>query len=300
MRTFHIGGTANLVDSSLDREQLQRHGEDQEPRDGQGLERPAHRHDPHHVGLHHRPVGQGAGGAQDRLRRPPVRRRRRYREARHQARDVGSLHPSDPVGSQRYRRFRGSDRRRFGARADRRNEGHVEPRHRRLARDAEGRRAEARDRHQGQQGQADQGRARRRCPLPALGRCRAFRRSWCRSEGRRRACAYPDVVGEAERHHRRSAARCRTLRGAPSEGSRDPGRDLRHRRVRQGLQEQAAHQHQAGRRDQGNRGIPHSARQEPCRPERRSRRARRLRLRRQPGTARHPCHQGRSRNSPTT
>ena len=60
-------------------------------------------------------------------------------------------------------------------------------------------------------------------------------------EGRRRAGAYPAGLRQAERHHGRSAARGGTLRGTPSEGSRDHRGDLRHDRVRQGLQEQAAH-----------------------------------------------------------
>ena len=72
-------------------------------------------------------------------------------------------------------------------------------------------------------------------------------------QGRRRAGAYPDRVAEVRRHHGRSAARGRAVRGAPAEGSRDHRGDLRHGRVRQGLQEQAAHHHQAGRRERRSR-----------------------------------------------
>ena len=144
-------------------------------------------------------------------------------------------------------RLRGSHRRRLGARADGRDEGHHQSRHRRLARFAAQRRPEAGDRRQGQQGQADQGGARRRCSLPAAGRRHSVGRAGRGREGGRRAGTYPDLVGALGRHHRRSAARCGAVRGSPSEGSRDHRGDLRHDRVRQGLQEQAAHHHQAGR-----------------------------------------------------
>ena len=106
---------------------------------------------------------------------------------------------------------------------------------------------------QGRQGQADQAAARRRCPLPAAGRRHSVGRAGCAGEGRRRAGAYPDRVGQVGRHHRRSAARRRAVRGAPSEGSRDHRGDLGHGRVRQGLQEQAAHHDQAGRRERRSR-----------------------------------------------
>ena len=39
MRTFHIGGAANFVDSSFIESQLQRHDQDQEPRHRQGQPR---------------------------------------------------------------------------------------------------------------------------------------------------------------------------------------------------------------------------------------------------------------------
>ena len=77
------------------------------------------------------------------------------------------------------------------------------------------------------------------------------------------------------------------------EGQRHHRRDHRHRRVRQGLQEQAAHHHQARRRERRVEGVPDPARQEPGGAARRPHREGRLRLRRPPGAARHPGHQGR-------
>ena len=65
-------------------------------------------------------------------------------------------------------------------------------------------------------------------------------------EGRRRAGAYPARRHQDPRHHRRSAARGRTVRGPQAEGLRDHQRDRRPRRVRQGLQDQAPHRRGAG------------------------------------------------------
>ena len=70
-------------------------------------------------------------------------------------------------------------------------------------------------------------------------------RSQREGEGRRRAGPYPDRVRQVGRHHRWSAARRRAVRGPAAEGSRDHRRDLGDGRVRQGLQEQAAHRHPA-------------------------------------------------------
>ena len=155
-------------------------------------------------------------------------------------------------------------------------------------------RPEARHRHQGGEGrQAGAGGARRRRALPAARRGDPLGRPARQGEGRRRAGAHPDRLGQDRRHHRRSAARGGAVRGAPSEGQRHHRGDLRHGGVRQGLQEQAAHHHQAGRRECRVQGIPDPARQEPGRAARRPHREGRLRLRRPPRAARHPRHQGR-------
>ncbi len=97
------------------------------------------------------------------------------------------------------------------------------------------------------------------------------------------------------RHHRRSAARRRALRGAPAEGSRDYRGNLRHRAVRQGLQEQAApldHPERGGRRA---RRISHPEGQAHPSTGRRRRREGRLHRRRQSGAPRHSGDQGRRR-----
>ena len=60
-------------------------------------------------------------------------------------------------------------------------------------------------------------------------------------QGRRRAGAHPAGILEDPRHHRRSAAGRRVVRGAQAQGFRDHQRKRGPRRVRQGLQDQAAH-----------------------------------------------------------
>ena len=66
-------------------------------------------------------------------------------------------------------------------------------------------------------------------------------------EGGRRDRAHSDRERQDPRHHRRSAAGGGAVRGAPAEGGGDHRRDLRHHPLRQGLQEQASRDHRAGR-----------------------------------------------------
>ena len=87
--------------------------------------------------------------------------------------------------------------------------------------------------------EAAQAGARRRCPLRAGGRCHHLGRSRRPCEGGRRDRAYPDRKRQDPRHHRRSAAGGGAVRGAQAEGCGDHRRDRRHRALRQGLQEQA-------------------------------------------------------------
>ena len=91
----------------------------------------------------------------------------------------------------------------------------------------------------------------------------------------RRDRAYPDRKRQDPRHHRRSAAGGGAVRGAQAEGRGGDRRDVRHRAVRQGLQEQAPAQHRAEREGRGARGISHSRRASTsiCRTATPSRRA---------------------------
>ncbi len=66
-------------------------------------------------------------------------------------------------------------------------------------------------------------------------------------EGGRRHRAYPDRERQDARHHRRSAAGRRTVRGAAAEGIRGHRGNLRHGPLRPRLQEQAAHHDRADR-----------------------------------------------------
>ena len=62
-------------------------------------------------------------------------------------------------------------------------------------------------------------------------------------EGGRRDRAHSDRKRQDARHHRRSAAGGRAVRGATAEGGRDHRRNVRHHPLRQGLQEQASRHH---------------------------------------------------------
>jgi DNA-directed RNA polymerase subunit beta' len=93
--------------------------------------------------------------------------------------------------------------------------------------------------------QDPQARSRWRSPLPACGRCDHLGRSGRPREGGRRYCAYSDGERQDSRHHRRSAAGGGAVRSAQAEGSRNHRRDRRNGAVRQGLQEQAPHHDRA-------------------------------------------------------
>ena len=99
--------------------------------------------------------------------------------------------------------------------------------------------------------------------------------------------------GQDARHHRRSAACRRIVRGAPAEGSRDHRRSLGHRAVRPRLQEQDPHLDRPARGRWRARRISHSEGQAHPPAGRRHRREGRLHRRRQSGAARHPGDQGR-------
>ena len=86
---------------------------------------------------------------------------------------------------------------------------------------------------------------RRRGALPARRRHHPLGRSGRQGEGGRRHRAHSDRKRQDPRHHRRSAAGGGAVRGAPAEGGRDHRGDLRHDPLRQGLQEQAPRDHRA-------------------------------------------------------
>ena len=132
-----------------------------------------------------------------------------------------------------------------------------------------------------------------RGPLPAVGRRRPLGRSGFEGEGRRHPGPYPARKRQDPRHHRRSAACCGAVRGAPSQGSRDHRGNLGPRRIRPRLQEQAPHPHRSAGRDGRGRGVSDPEGQAPSRPGRRLHREGRVHHGRQPGAARHSGDQGR-------
>ena len=111
MRTFHIGGAAQISEQSFIEFELRGHDPDQEPQRGAELERRSRLHDPQH--------GDDRGGSgRHRARRSPhpVRRPHEGRRGRpHQARPahgrVGSLHAADPHRGRGRDRLRGFGRR---------------------------------------------------------------------------------------------------------------------------------------------------------------------------------------------
>ena len=110
--------------------------------------------------------------------------------------------------------------------ADRRVDRHHQARGHRLAGKSAQQRPEADDPGQGQGRQVAEERPRwRGSALPAAGRDDPVGRARSRGQGRRRARAYPDGKRQDARHHRRSAAGGGAVRGAASEGPRDHRRD---------------------------------------------------------------------------
>ena len=162
----------------------------------------------------------------------------------------------------------------------------------RLARQPARRRPQAGNGDQGQEGQDPQAVARRRSPLSAAGGCHPVGRTRPSGVGRRRARPHSDGERQDARHHRRSAAGCRVVRGAASQGSCHHRRNLRHGAARPRLQEQAADHHHARRRGRAGR-VPDPQGPASCRAGGRPHRKGRVPARRPPGAARHPCHQGR-------
>ncbi len=140
-------------------------------------------------------------------------------------------------------------------------------------------RPEACHRRQGRQGQADQGGARRRCSLSAAGRRHSVGGAGCGREGGRRAGAYPDLVGHARAT---SPAVCRAspscsrlaVRRITRSSRRSPARSSSARTTRT-----SSASHIKPDDDNAEAGrVPDPARQELGGATRRPHRARRLRL----------------------
>ena len=113
-----------------------------------------------------------------------------------------------------------------------------------------------------------------------------------RARGRRHR-PHLDQQRQDPRHHRRSAAGGGAVRGAPAEGSRDHRRDLRHGAVRARLQEQAAPDHRAERGGRRVGRVPDPEVEAHPSAGRRRHREGRVHRRRQSRPARHSRHQGR-------
>ncbi len=218
MRTFHIGGTAQLADSSFIEFKLC--GQDRDPQPQRSARQPESPgcHEPQYVGRGSGRRRQGSGHLQDHPGRPYEGGRGRHDPARPASGGVGPVYPPDPDRSGRQCRFRGSARGPVGQRADRRDDGYHPPRHCRLACQSEGQCAASGGDRQGQEGQAAQAAAWRRCALSALGGCDPVDRAQPACESGRRACTYSAGVGQDARHHGRSAARGGAVRGTPAEG----------------------------------------------------------------------------------
>ncbi len=148
------------------------------------------------------------------------------------------------------------------------------------------------DGHPRQGRQDRQARARRRGPLPPAGRRHHRGRSGRQGQGRRRARPHLDRERQDARHHGRSAARGGAVRGAPAEGRGDHRGEVGHDPVRARLQEQAPPDADPARRLGGGRVPDPEGQAHPLAGRRRGR-GRRLHRRRQPGAARHPGDQGR-------
>ena len=133
MRTFHIGGAAQIADSSFIESNF-----DGTVRVRKPAPRPQRRGRPHghgpQRGHRHRGLGRrGAGGAPRPVRRAAEGRRGRQDQARAADRRMGSLHASDHDRGRRRGGLRGSRRGPFLDRDDRRGHRHRQAHGHRLA-----------------------------------------------------------------------------------------------------------------------------------------------------------------------
>ena len=156
-------------------------------------------------------------------------------------RRMGSVHDPDHHREGRHRALRRSDRGCLDARGGRRGDRHLLEGRDRLEAAAARRRSAAARHAARRSGRAPDARQRAGGALLPAGRCDPVDRQRRRGQGRRRAGADPAGILQDARHHRRSAAGGRAVRGAQAQGFRDHQRIRGARRIRQGLQDQAAH-----------------------------------------------------------
>ena len=172
MRTFHIGGAAQIseqsfIESNFDGKSIKIKATSRRQELGRRLDR----HGPQHGRRGRRSGRHRARRASHPVRRAHAGRRRRQDQARPAHRRMGSVHPADPHRGRRHRRLRGPGRRSVDVGSARRVDRHRQARGHRLAHGSS-RAADLRPAivDQGQGRQDPQARARRRRPLPARGR----------------------------------------------------------------------------------------------------------------------------------
>ncbi len=293
MRTFHIGGAAQLADQSFIEFELRRRGDDSESKRRAQLERRSDGDGAQRRGRDHRQERRRACGASPFVRRAPQGRRGRQDQAGPADRRMGSVHPSAHDRDRRRGRLRGSVGQSVDVRAGGRSDRHRQAHCHRLALVGAHRESEARNRHQGRGRQDPEAAARRRRALPSAGRIDHLVRAGFECARGRRDRAHLDQQRQDARHHRRSAPGGGAVRGPPSQGPRDHRRDLGHGAFRARLQEQAAPEHRAERGGRRGGRVPDpEIEAHPSAGWRRDREGR-VHRRRQPRAARHSRHQGR-------
>ena len=187
------------------------------------------------------------------VRRAHARRRRRHGQARPAHRRMGSVHPSGAHRSRGHDRVRGSGRGTVDLGNARRIHRYRQARRHRLACVAGRGGPASGHRGQGQGRQGAETRAWRRCPLHAVGRRHSVGGHRREGQGRRHPGAYLDRKRQDPRHHRRSAAGGGTVRGPQAKGRGDHRGNRGHHPLRPRLQEQAPHLDRADGQDRGDR-----------------------------------------------
>ena len=169
MRTFHIGGAAQIseqsfIESNFDGKIKIKNKNIMKNSDGEN-----DRHGAQHGGRRARSGRNRARGASHPVRRPHAGGGRRQGQARPAHRRVGSLHPADPDRGRGQRRLRGPGRRPVDVGDARRIHRHRQARGHRLADRVRPRPAgpASLDGDQGQEQQDPQAQPRRRCALSA-------------------------------------------------------------------------------------------------------------------------------------